>query len=423
MRLDDTLPGSPGLRFGAKGEEVTRLQHLLIDLGYLRDSESHDPDVSDPGHAVSAVARLGEFDQATALALAAFQQGHNLEANQVLNEATLAVINDVFCRSAAVRLVDPPKRVYSYRILNTHPDLPGSDLRLAIEQVLAIWSVHIPLAFVPATIGFTPDITFRFALIGGLGNAIIEFNETERWRLGPERGGVANSYDFISVAVHEIGHKLGLNHTTPAVSGSVMNETIRNSTVHRFLHAMDIENIRGIHGAQTIRDIPLLHGTSATPESPEQLDEYRPMGPFTRVIGKSGLSSSWFHFAIPTPLLHAGATARLHAVRLTMRTYPDSEITRVHIWDGNSFLGQHLLHLHGGVSQDVPRQWNLRLGVARKPRIMTGGVGISVDVRFRNGTQATRRVEFISAGAEFIDPNLVEGQVLAQEGQVLARHD
>jgi hypothetical protein len=362
---------------------------------------SYDPDV-DPGHAVSAVASLGKFDKATELALAAFQQGHHLEVTQVLDKVTLAVINKVFCRSASSRHLDPPKRVYSYEILNTHADLPGSDLPRAIEQAFAIWSLYIPLAFVPA-IDSTPDITFRFERIGVLGNALIEFDEQTRWRLGPE--GPANSWDFISVAVHEIGHKLGVGHMTPVVRGSVMNDNIGNSTVRRFLHPVDIENIRGIHGAEPILDIQLLHGTGVTPELPRQLDEFRPTGPYTRVVKMSALSSSWFHFAIPTPLLQAGTTARLHAVRLTIRTYANSDITQVHIWDGNDFLGQHLLHLRGGTS-DIPLQWNLRLGVARKPRIRRGGVGISVDVRFRDSNQPKRRVDFVSAGAEFIPSQL-----------------
>jgi hypothetical protein len=413
MRLDANLPDKPGLKPGATGEEVTRLQRLLIDLGYLHHSERYELDGMDTGHAVSAVRSLGEFDQATALALGAFQQGQGLEASQVLDEATFAVMNQVFCRATASE--SQPRQVYSYQILNTHPDLPGAELPRAIEQAFAIWSVHTPLAFVPAMTGSDPDITFRFAPIQGLGNAIIEFNENVRWRLGPQVGGLSSSYDFISVAVHEIGHKLGLNHTSPAVPGSVMNETIGNSTLHRFLHAIDIERIRAIFGMQTIREVPLVHGTSVTPESAGQLDDYRPMGPFTRVVGMSGLSSSWFHFAVPAPLLHAGTTARVHAVRLTLRAYPDSEITRVHIWEGNTFLGQHLLHLPGSVSPDVPRLWNLRLGIARKAQITRGGIGISVDIKFKHGTQASRRVDFVSAGADFIDPQISAGQVFLAE--------
>jgi hypothetical protein len=403
MESDGSLPRKLGLKLGSSGLDVARMQEVLMALGYLRHLEEGGPDMGDPGKAVSAISEFGLFDEATEVALAVFQESQRILVSRVLDRATLDAMEALPCRAVAIVRSVPPKRTYTYAILNDHRDVSGSDLSRAIEQAFAIWSLHIPLSFIKMSANSPVDISFRFAPLGGeLANALIEFNSNIAWRLG--RSGLTNSYDLISIAAHEIGHRLGLNHTD--VPGSVMFAGFDNSDEHRSLHAVDRANIQGIYGNQPVRDVTLVHGTSIAVETMESVNIVRPMGPLTRIVGVRGLSSSWFHFAILTPLHQAQQPSglRLHAVRVNIRTFNDSEITRLHIWDGNNFHGQHLLQFGGGVSVATPRQWTLVLGTASKPRLQaTGGVGISVDIKWGHGTESTRRVDFISGGADFIE--------------------
>ena len=410
MKSTPTPPTEVGLGPGTTGKEVSQLQRLLIDLGYLRLLDDGLSEGSDPGSAVGLVRELGTFDQATARALRTLQQENGLVPSEVLDEATLDFIGRIFCRASAAPVIDlvgdGPKRIYTYEILNGHPALPGSSVSRAIEQAFSMWAVKTPLAFVPAAVGTTPDITFEFVPMDGpngtYGNAIIEFDEEEVWVLGPSP--LANQVDFISIALHEIGHKLGLEHKS-GVPGSVMKLAYNNGDRYRFLHPVDIADIRAIHGTSRIRDSIWVHGTSVAPELPPQLDLFQPKGPLAVAVGKAGLSSSWFHFAVPTPELLSERSARLQGVRLRVRTYPDSEILQVHIWDGNIFLAKHLLNLGGSPSEDIAKLWDLHLGVARKPKIGFG-IGISIEVKFGFGSAEARRVEFVAAGAEFIEVQL-----------------
>lgn len=403
MDRDARLPTKRGLRLGATGEQVARLQQLLTDLGYLR-SLDHPGARGISGQASSVALEPGEFDEGTREALLRFQESHQLATTGELDRATLQAVDAMPCTATAFRVGDVEKRTYTYAILNEHRDVGGSELSRAIEQAFALWALHTPLAFVSTRADSSPDITFRFAPVGGVANAGIEFNSNVAWRVG---SGTGNSYDVISVAAHEIGHRLGLSHTIPFVVGSVMNESVDNGDAFRWIGGIDRQNVQAIHGSQAVRDSTMTHGNSASLESPDSVVSFRPMGPYTRVAGVQGLVSSWFHFAPPTPIWRgesASPESRLHAVWLNIRTYAESEITRVHLWDGDAFLGQHTLRFGGAVSGGGPRTWHLRLGVARKPRLdATGGVGISVDVRWKFGTDATRRVDFVSAGADFIE--------------------
>lgn len=81
----------------------------------------------------------------------------------------------------------------------------------------------------------------------------IHFDESETWTLAT-RAGQAQPIDLVTVAAHEIGHALGLDHTT--VSGSLMLASYNGS--HRFLGQDDINGIRSIYG--TRGNNPIVQG-------------------------------------------------------------------------------------------------------------------------------------------------------------------
>ncbi|GJW78358.1 ribonuclease H-like domain-containing protein, partial [Tanacetum coccineum] len=72
----------------------------------------------------------------------------------------------------------------------------------------------------------------------------LHFDEDENWSLGP--GSVPNTYDFKTVTVHEIGHLLGLHHSTDP--NAVMFPTIRSGTVKDKLASDDIQGIKVLYG-------------------------------------------------------------------------------------------------------------------------------------------------------------------------------
>ena len=86
----------------------------------------------------------------------------------------------------------------------------------------------------------------------------IRFDTAENWAAGSDTSGI----NFFAVAVHEIGHTLGLEHSTDRTS--IMYPTVGAET----LSANDIANIQGLYGVPVVVIAPTqgddnLTGTSA----------------------------------------------------------------------------------------------------------------------------------------------------------------
>lgn len=75
-------------------------------------------------------------------------------------------------------------------------------------------------------------------------NGTLHFDADENWSLGP--GPVANAIDFKSVALHEIGHLLGLSHSEH--QDAVMWRSISRGVVKDKLTSDDIQGIKVLYG-------------------------------------------------------------------------------------------------------------------------------------------------------------------------------
>lgn len=138
------------------------------------------------------------------------------------------------------------------------------------------------------------------------------------------------------------------------------------------------------------------HGHSMQIEFPDRLQSVWRAGFFIRIEGRAS-TDNWFHFAIPTPAVISDRRQRAGSVLLRFRTNSDSAfIHAVHIYDGETRIMAHdNLRLS-------PRPWTLQhFDIPNDPEIRWG-LGISIGVRFQGATTADNRIEFSSAGGDFI---------------------
>uniref|UniRef100_A0A8D0GAE3 interstitial collagenase n=1 Tax=Sphenodon punctatus TaxID=8508 RepID=A0A8D0GAE3_SPHPU len=154
----------------------------------------------------------------------------------------------------------------TYRIENYTPDMDSADVDQAIQKAFDVWSNASPLTFKKLREGIA-DIMISFVagdhgdnspfdgpngllahafqpapLIGG----DVHFDEDEFWT----KGSSSHGYALFLVAAHEIGHSLGLSHSTDP--GALMYPTYAYTEPNRFhLPQDDINGIQAIYGKST----------------------------------------------------------------------------------------------------------------------------------------------------------------------------
>jgi peptidoglycan hydrolase-like protein with peptidoglycan-binding domain len=155
-------------------------------------------------------------------------------------------------------------RTLTYAFVVGTPDLIGANEKAAIRSAFLTWQQQIPIDFQEVGPANNPVFTIGWytgdhgdgSPFDGVGNTLahaffpppcggthagkLHFDDSETWALAHGGG----QFDTETVALHEIGHLLGLSHST--VPGSVMFPTYGGQ--RRALSADDINGIRALYG-------------------------------------------------------------------------------------------------------------------------------------------------------------------------------
>jgi hypothetical protein len=159
-------------------------------------------------------------------------------------------------------------RIIRYFFQNTTSDINQAVARQQVRDAFALWQAQARLYFIEVCSATDADIVIfwgtgnhgdasSFDGLNGVlahayfpppnGGAIagdIHFDDDETWT-ELQRANGTQPIDLFTVALHEIGHSLGLNHTN--ISGAIMEGTYVGS--RRQLAQDDIDGIRSIYGA------------------------------------------------------------------------------------------------------------------------------------------------------------------------------
>ena len=157
-------------------------------------------------------------------------------------------------------------RILTYWFSNGTADIAGTGERTAVQTAMELWQNQIDIRFLEVCDSVHADLIFRWAVgdhgdgvpFDGTGNVLahgffpppngnfagdVHFDDAETWTIDT-RSGSDQPIDLITIAAHEIGHSLGLQHSS--VSSALMYAYYSGS--HRYLDQDDINGIRSIYG-------------------------------------------------------------------------------------------------------------------------------------------------------------------------------
>lgn len=251
------IAGAPALRRGDQHPAVGEVQGFLERYGYLR------PEGAEPG----------VIDEATSQALVAYQRFHGLPESGDLEP----VVRDLMIRprcgnpdlvgGIAFDLETPQSHLdLTFAFGRGTADLDGTAELEPVRSAFATWAATGHFAFRETGWEDNPDFHLSWTSPGDpdfdlqssdLAHANypsaaphqhLHFNDSWNWNT---LAYLFFAIDIETVALHEIGHLLGLKHSS--VPGSVMQAEYDPNTAHRVLHADDLAALDALYGTAPSR--------------------------------------------------------------------------------------------------------------------------------------------------------------------------
>ena len=263
------LRSLPLLGLGEAAEGFETVKGFLERFGYLAQPQQA------PDRRSRAPRRSASLDESTSMALLKYQAMHTLPLSGEFDELTRSMMSRARCGFPDI---DPATGVafsttcawgkdnLTFAFDAATNDVGGDEEFNAVRRAFATWSAAVQIAFREVGTGDSPDILISWtpancgdtSMVGGVlahadyppgcgfyGNALprpLHFDDQEHaWCIGT----VADQYDVETIALHEIGHLLGLSHSS--VAGAVMFPTVSANATNRVLTADDVEGIRRLY--------------------------------------------------------------------------------------------------------------------------------------------------------------------------------
>ncbi|XP_038716314.1 metalloendoproteinase 3-MMP-like [Tripterygium wilfordii] len=264
-----------GCHKGEKVKDVNKLKKYLEKFGYLSYTNNHSHANDD------------DFDDLLESAVKTYQLNYHIKATGVLDSNTVSKMMMSRCGVADIINGTTSMRVGKKRhLLSSHnfrtvshysffrgePKWPASKYHLTfgflpgtrsdaitpVTRAFMTWAGNTHLDFTQTQDYTNADITISFhSGDHGDGNAFdgrggtlahayapqdgrFHYDGDEPWSVGASQG----AYDMETVALHEIGHLLGLGHSS--VKGAIMFPSIA-AGVSMSLHGDDIQGIRDLY--------------------------------------------------------------------------------------------------------------------------------------------------------------------------------